>query len=135
VIDAPPDRVLHVGDADAQRRIGAIEDEPDLVRLVPQLLRHLEEQADVLDGGRIALECAPDAAVWCGDSGRALDLLDRIDAGVGWVNNYGYLPPGAPFGGVKDSGFGRENGAATVDEYSDLQTVLVRHRGPGVSLY
>jgi aldehyde dehydrogenase (NAD+) len=75
------------------------------------------------------------AAVWCGDSGRALDLLDRVDAGVGWVNNYGYLPPGAPFGGVEDSGFGRENGAAAVDEYRDLQTVLVRHRGPGVSLY
>jgi len=75
------------------------------------------------------------ASVWCGDSGRALDLLDRVDAGVGWVNNYGYLPPGAPFGGVKDSGFGRENSAAAVDEYRDLQTVLIRHRGPGVPLY
>ena len=75
------------------------------------------------------------AAVWCGDAGRAIDLLDRVDAGVGWVNNYGYLPPGAPFGGVKDSGFGRENGAAALDEYRDLQTVLVRHRGPGGSLY
>ncbi len=75
------------------------------------------------------------AAVWCGDAGRALDLLDRVDAGVGWVNTYGYLPPGAPFGGVKDSGFGRENGAAAVDEYRDVQTVLLRHRGPGTTLY
>ena len=75
------------------------------------------------------------AAVWCGDSGRALDLLDRIDVGVAWINTYGFLPPGAPFGGVKDSGFGRENGASTVEEYCDLQTVLLRHRGPGTSLY
>jgi len=75
------------------------------------------------------------AAVWCGDASRALSLLDRIDAGVGWVNTYGFLPPGAPFGGVKDSGFGRENGAAAVEEYCDVQTVLIRHRGPGTSLY
>ncbi|HZO06645.1 MAG TPA: aldehyde dehydrogenase family protein [Solirubrobacterales bacterium] len=75
------------------------------------------------------------AAVWCADAGRALALLDRVDAGVAWVNTYGFLPPGAPFGGVKDSGFGRENGAAALDEYRDLQTVLVRHSGPGVQLY
>jgi hypothetical protein len=48
VVHAPPDR-CSVGDADAQRQIGAIEDEPDLVLAVPQLIGHLEEEADVLD--------------------------------------------------------------------------------------
>ena len=73
--------------------------------------------------------------VWSADVGRALDVADRIEAGVVWVNTYGYLPSGVPFGGTKESGFGRENSWHTIDDFSDLRTVLVRHRGRGVALY
>src|SRR4051794_38752333 len=50
VIDPATDGMFHVGDADAKRGIRAIEHEPHLVGPVAQLLRHLEEEADVLDG-------------------------------------------------------------------------------------
>ena len=56
VVDLPADRVLDVRDADAERRVGAVEDEPDLALLVAELFGDLEEQAHVLDARDLEAE-------------------------------------------------------------------------------
>ena len=43
-----------------------------------------------------------------------------------WVNSYNLLPPGLPFGGAKHSGFGRENSAYTLDDYSEIKSIYIQ---------
>ncbi|MEU1180371.1 aldehyde dehydrogenase family protein [Streptomyces sp. NPDC005820] len=62
------------------------------------------------------------AAVWSGDLARGLRLAERIDAGQVAVNG-GPLTIETPFGGYKDSGYGREKGLAALHEYAQLKTV------------
>ena len=57
------------------------------------------------------------ASVWSETIGQALDLAPRLEAGVVWVNGTNLLDAGAPFGGVRESGFGREGGIEGAYEY------------------
>jgi aldehyde dehydrogenase (NAD+) len=57
------------------------------------------------------------ASVWSQDIDVALDTAPRIDAGVVWVNGTNALDAAAPFGGMKESGFGREGGMAGLRAY------------------
>ncbi|WP_371156774.1 aldehyde dehydrogenase family protein [Jannaschia sp. 2305UL9-9] len=57
------------------------------------------------------------ASVWSQDIDVALDTAPRIDAGVVWVNGTNMLDAAAPFGGMKESGFGREGGQAGLRAY------------------
>ncbi|GAB2655026.1 aldehyde dehydrogenase family protein [Prescottella soli] len=63
------------------------------------------------------------ASVWGNDVENATDVALRIDAGTVWVNQHNALDVGLPFGGVKSSGFGREGGAAGVEDF--LQTRVI----------
>lgn len=63
------------------------------------------------------------AAVWTQDIGRAIRMSEKLQAGTVWVNTYRAISFMAPFGGYKDSGLGRENGADAIREY--LQTKCV----------
>ncbi|MEA2331023.1 MAG: (Z)-2-((N-methylformamido)methylene)-5-hydroxybutyrolactone dehydrogenase [Thermoleophilaceae bacterium] len=63
------------------------------------------------------------AGVWTNDLQRAHTLAARLEAGTVWVNTYRSLTPVSPFGGVKDSGIGRENGADVVLEYTRVKSV------------
>ena len=65
------------------------------------------------------------AAVWSRDVGKALRTAHAIRAGTVWVNCYNAYDPGSPFGGVKQSGFGRELGIHAVSEYTDVTSVWV----------
>jgi aldehyde dehydrogenase (NAD+) len=65
------------------------------------------------------------AAVWTLDIQRAHRMAKRIQAGTVWINNYRKISYAAPFGGYKSSGYGRENGMASVLEYTQLKTVWV----------
>ncbi len=56
---------------------------------------------------------------------RAHRVIDQIQAGMCWINNYNLSPIEIPFGGVKGSGFGRENGLAAIECYTQLKTVYV----------
>ena len=56
-------------------------------------------------------------SVWSQDIDMALDTAPRIRAGVIWVNGANMLDAAAPFGGVKESGFGREGGVAGLHAY------------------
>jgi aldehyde dehydrogenase (NAD+)/betaine-aldehyde dehydrogenase len=65
------------------------------------------------------------ATVWTGDPARVHRLARRINAGMVSVNHPFSAFPGIPFGGVGDSGFGREQGIETLDEYLETKSVLV----------
>lgn len=57
------------------------------------------------------------ASVWSQDSSQARRLAEGIDAGTVWINQHNALNTSLPFGGVKESGFGREGGIAGVQEF------------------
>ena len=54
---------------------------------------------------------------------RANRVANAIEAGTVWINDYGTLPASIPFGGYKHSGLGRENGASSVDHYTQIKTI------------
>ena len=65
------------------------------------------------------------AAVWTRDVAKAHDIAHRLRAGTVWVNCYDVFDPAAPFGGFKQSGFGRELGERGLDPYLETKTVTV----------
>lgn len=67
------------------------------------------------------------ASLWTNDLTRAMNLVPRIEAGTVWVNAHVLLDPNMPFGGVKQSGMGREFGRAVVEAYTELKSVCIAH--------
>ncbi len=65
------------------------------------------------------------ATVWTGDPGRGHRLARRIKAGTVGINMPFTAFPGIPFGGYKQSGFGRELGLETLDDYLETKSVIV----------
>ncbi len=65
------------------------------------------------------------AYVWTRDIGRAHRIGQGIDAGMVWLNSQNVRDLRTPFGGVKDSGIGREGGHYAFDFYCDMQTLHV----------
>jgi succinate-semialdehyde dehydrogenase/glutarate-semialdehyde dehydrogenase len=65
------------------------------------------------------------SAVWTSDLGRGELLAARIDAGHTAVNGMTVSDPRLPFGGVKDSGYGRELSHHGLFEFVDIHTVVV----------
>ena len=64
-------------------------------------------------------------AVWTKDIHRALRVSRNIETGRMWVNTYNQIPEGAPFGGYKQSGIGRENDRAILDAYSQTKNIMI----------
>ncbi|WP_088035929.1 aldehyde dehydrogenase family protein [Evansella clarkii] len=67
------------------------------------------------------------SAVWTTDHGRAKRVADQIRAGIVMVNCPFSAFPGTPFGGYKQSGFGRELSIETLDLYTEEKSVLSYH--------
>ncbi len=65
------------------------------------------------------------AGVFTRDLARAHRMVAGLQAGSCWINTYNLTPVEAPFGGMKMSGVGRENGKAAIDHWSQLKTVYV----------
>jgi gamma-glutamyl-gamma-aminobutyraldehyde dehydrogenase/4-guanidinobutyraldehyde dehydrogenase/NAD-dependent aldehyde dehydrogenase len=66
------------------------------------------------------------AAVWTSDVARAHTLARAIRAGVVWVNCFDVGDISAPFGGFKQSGFGRDKSLHALGKYSDLKTIWLK---------
>jgi betaine-aldehyde dehydrogenase len=65
------------------------------------------------------------AGVFTNDLTRAHRVIARLQAGTCWINQYNVTPIELPFGGVKLSGLGRENGRAAIEHYTQLKSVFV----------
>ncbi|ALJ16317.1 aldehyde dehydrogenase family protein [Sphingopyxis macrogoltabida] len=66
------------------------------------------------------------AGVYTSDLSQAHRLAARLEAGNIWVNCYGLLHPMVPFGGFKESGWGREFGAEGIDAYLATKSVRIK---------
>lgn len=69
------------------------------------------------------------AGVFTTNLARGHRVAAALEAGVCWINNYNVTPIEMPFGGVKGSGLGRENGWAAVDFYTQRKSVYVELQG------
>lgn len=69
------------------------------------------------------------AGVFTQDLNRALRVVRALDAGVVWVNTYNVLPYQVPFGGFKESGFGKDGGRDALEEYLRKKNVYIRTSG------
>lgn len=65
------------------------------------------------------------SSVWTKNLERASVACARLESGITWVNQHVKLPPEIPFGGIKDSGIGRENGIESLDAYYELKSIIV----------
>ena len=64
------------------------------------------------------------SSVWTSEISTARRFAEGLRCGVVWVNKHLTLPPEMPFGGVGNSGFGRENGRDFVYEYTEPKSIL-----------
>ena len=63
------------------------------------------------------------AGVWSRDIGRAQRFVRQVKAGTVWTNTYGYTDVRLPWGGHRDSGFGREHGTAALENFTEPKAV------------
>lgn len=70
-------------------------------------------------------------SVWTTDTERGRAVAERLDVGTTWVNTHANLAPNVPFGGLKHSGLGVENGPWGLYAYTELQVVHENRGVPG----
>ena len=67
------------------------------------------------------------ASVWTRDLSQALSYTDRLQAGTVWVNSHTLIAANLPFGGMKQSGTGRDFGPDWLDDWCETKSVCVRY--------
>ena len=75
------------------------------------------------------------AGVWTTDLSRAHRVAAAIVAGMVWINDHHRLEPSLPWGGVKESGTGKDAGTESFDDFSWVKTVVVRTAAEPVDWY
>ncbi len=80
-----------------------------------------EEAVEIANGTRYGLA----AGIWTKDITRALRMTRAVNSGVMWVNTYRAPAVQAPFGGMKQSGYGRERGEQGFDEFTHTKNVMI----------
>ena len=106
----------------------ACHDDMDIVRQeifgpVMSVLEFAEEDEVIARAN--ATEFGLAAGVFTNDLTRAHRVIAQLQAGTCWINHYNITPVELPFGGVKMSGLGRENGRAAIEHYTQLKSVYV----------
>ena len=66
------------------------------------------------------------AGVWTADIGRVHRFVRRLKAGTVWANTFGPTDVRLPWGGARDSGFGREHGAAAIENFTEPKAVWIQ---------
>ncbi len=90
----------------------------------PSLVFSSEEQAVELAN---ATSYGLGSGLWATNLARAHRVADAINAGMVWINCYKRVHPGLPFGGVGQSGFGRDLGTECLDEYTEPKSIWVNY--------
>ena len=83
-----------------------------------------EDEQEVIERAN-STEFGLAAGVFTNDLTRGHRVIARLQAGTCWINHYNVTPIELPFGGVKMSGLGRENGRAALEHYTQLKSVYV----------
>lgn len=103
-----------------------VDDQVDVVRLeqfgpVLPIVSYLSLNAvlETIDAQDFGLG----ASVWSADLDRAAQVATAIDAGTVWINKHNALDVNLPFGGTKESGFGREGGLAGVQDFLTTRVI------------
>ncbi|MGX7349561.1 aldehyde dehydrogenase family protein [Dolosicoccus paucivorans] len=73
--------------------------------------------------------------VFTKDGSCALRVANALETGRVWINTYANLPAGAPFGGYKQSGIGRETHKLALDAYSQVKNIMIDSSGQPSGLY
>ncbi len=73
--------------------------------------------------------------VWTRDINRAIRVAEGVETGRMWVNCYNQIPAGAPFGGVKQSGIGRETHKVILEHYSQKKNIIINLSENTTGLY
>ena len=81
--------------------------------LTIQTFRTMEEVVQKANNSPYGLA----AGVWTANGARIFGLSSQLQAGVVWANTYNKFDPASPFGGYKESGFGREGGRHGLSAY------------------
>ncbi|MXP09062.1 NAD-dependent succinate-semialdehyde dehydrogenase [Pseudoblastomonas halimionae] len=64
--------------------------------------------------------------ILCSDTERAIELAkNHFDTGMIFINVYGVADPAMPFGGVKNSGYGREHGGFGIKEFANVKSIFI----------
>jgi aldehyde dehydrogenase len=67
------------------------------------------------------------AGVWTNDVTKALRITDALNVGTVWINTYSIVDAALPFGGYKQSGWGRESGREGVELYTETKSVCIQY--------
>jgi len=87
-----------------------------------------DDEADAIakaNGTRYSLA----AGVWSRDIGRVQRFARHVKAGTVWINTYGYTDIRLPWGGSRDSGYGREHGDAAIENFTEPKAVWMNLAG------
>ncbi|MGH2663251.1 MAG: aldehyde dehydrogenase family protein [Actinomycetota bacterium] len=82
------------------------------------------DEAEAVDMAN-ATEYGLGGGLWTTDLSRAHRVASAIRSGMVWVNSYKRVNPGSPFGGIRNSGYGREMGFEAMQEYTEARSVWI----------
>ncbi len=95
----------------------------------PALVTHVFETDDEALKLAAGTDYGLAAAVWTRDMNRAHRFSEALAAGTVWINTYDQTSMATPFGGFKQSGFGRDRSVHAIEKYADLKTVWTHYGG------
>ena len=82
----------------------------------------MEEALELANGSMFGLG----SSIWTADLNRASDAAERLEAGYTWINSPQLVYDELPFGGWKQSGYGKEHGIEALDYYTETKSVVVK---------
>ncbi len=93
-----------------------------VVTIIP--FKNTEEVIEYANDSKYALS----ASIWTKDISNALLVAEKIEAGTVWVNTWMLRDLRVPFGGMKQSGLGREGGEYSLDFYTELKNICIKYQ-------